>query len=59
MRNILVVPMVGANRRRLEHTLALGESISAGQWLTYLPIWLAVLVLIYEGFKHLVRQRRY
>ena len=38
--------------------LLLGESISAGQWLTYLPIWLAVLVLIFEGFKHLVRQRR-
>lgn len=38
--------------------LLLGESISAGQWLTYLPIWLAVLVLMFEGFKHLVRQRR-
>ena len=38
--------------------LVLGDSISAGQWLTYLPIWLAVLVLIFEGFKHLVRQRR-
>ena len=38
--------------------LLLGESISSGQWLTYLPIWLAVLVLIFEGFKHLVRQRK-
>ena len=38
--------------------LLLGESISAGQWLTYLPIWLAVLVLMFEGFKHLVRHRR-
>ncbi|WP_198918994.1 EamA family transporter RarD [Pseudomonas chlororaphis] len=38
--------------------LLLGESIQAGEWLTYLPIWLAVLVLVYEGFKHLMRQRR-
>lgn len=38
--------------------LLLGESISAGQWMTYLPIWLAVLVLMFEGFKHLVRQRK-
>lgn len=38
--------------------LLLGESISAGQWFTYIPIWLAVMVLIFEGFKHLVRQRR-
>ncbi|OLF53651.1 EamA family transporter RarD [Pseudomonas chlororaphis] len=38
--------------------LLLGESIKAGEWLTYLPIWLAVLVLMYEGFKHLLRQRR-
>jgi len=38
--------------------LLLGESIKAGEWLTYLPIWLAVLVLVYEGFKHLMRQRK-
>lgn len=38
--------------------LILGESIKGGQWLTYIPIWLAVMVLVYEGFKHLVRQRR-
>ncbi|MBD9564215.1 MULTISPECIES: EamA family transporter RarD [unclassified Pseudomonas] len=38
--------------------LLLGESIKAGEWLTYIPIWLAVLVLVFEGFKHLVRQRR-
>ncbi|PWB31824.1 EamA family transporter RarD [Pseudomonas sp. SDI] len=38
--------------------LALGESIAADQWLTYVPIWLAVLVLVLEGFKHLLRQRR-
>lgn len=38
--------------------LLLGESINAGQWLTYLPIWLAVMVLVFEGFKHMVRQRK-
>lgn len=36
--------------------LLLGETIGPDQWLTYLPIWAAVLVL--EGFKHLLRQRR-
>ena len=39
-------------------SLLLGESIKAGEWLTYVPIWMAVLVLVFEGFKHLVRQRR-
>ncbi len=38
--------------------LLLGESIKSGEWLTYIPIWMAVLVLMFEGFKHLVRQRR-
>ncbi len=38
--------------------LLLGESISADQWLTYLPIWLAVLVLVFEGSQHLARHRR-
>ncbi|NBA93441.1 EamA family transporter RarD [Pseudomonas sp. R5(2019)] len=38
--------------------LLLGESIGPDQWFTYLPIWLAVVVLILEGFKHLLRQRR-
>ncbi|MDD0974199.1 EamA family transporter RarD [Pseudomonas fontis] len=38
--------------------LLLGESIAADQWLTYLPIWLAVVVLVLEGFRHLQRQRR-
>ncbi|MET3457164.1 MULTISPECIES: EamA family transporter RarD [Pseudomonas] len=38
--------------------LLLGESIKASEWLTYIPIWLAVAVLVFEGFKHLVRQRR-
>lgn len=38
--------------------LLLGESIKAGEWLTYIPIWMAVVVLMFEGFKHLMRQRR-
>ena len=38
--------------------LLLGQTIAADQWLTYLPIWAAVVVLIVEGFKHLLRQRR-
>jgi len=38
--------------------LLLGESIKSGEWLTYIPIWLAVVVLVFEGFKHLMRQRR-
>ncbi len=32
--------------------LLLGESIKPGEWLTYIPIWLAVVVLVFEGFKH-------
>jgi len=38
--------------------LLLGETIGPDQWLTYLPIWAAVLVLIVEGIRHLLRQRR-
>ena len=38
--------------------LILGESIAQDQWLTYLPIWLAVVVLVLEGVRHLLRQRR-
>ncbi|QCI12695.1 EamA family transporter RarD [Pseudomonas putida] len=39
-------------------SLLLGATIAADQWLTYLPIWAAVLVLVLEGIKHLLRQRR-
>lgn len=38
--------------------LLLGESIGRDEWMTYLPIWLAVLVLMGEGCKHLLAQRR-
>jgi len=39
-------------------SLLLGESIGRDQWWTYLPIWMAVLVLVFEGAKHLTRHRR-
>ncbi|OTG81561.1 EamA family transporter RarD [Acinetobacter sp. ANC 4648] len=38
-------------------SLALGESITADEWLTYIPIWLAVSVLVLEGVLHLYRQK--
>ncbi|WP_434680834.1 EamA family transporter RarD [Pseudomonas sp. R1-18] len=38
--------------------LLLGESISRDEWLTYVPIWLAVVVLIIEGAQHMLAQRR-
>jgi chloramphenicol-sensitive protein RarD len=38
--------------------LLLGESISREEWMTYLPIWLAVMVLVGEGCKHVLVQRR-
>ncbi|MEE4715007.1 EamA family transporter RarD [Pseudomonas alliivorans] len=38
--------------------LLLGESISRDEILTYIPIWIAVGVLILEGAKHMLAQRR-
>ncbi len=38
--------------------LLLGESIGRDEWLTYVPIWLAVVVLIIEGARHMLAQRR-
>ncbi|RMT21150.1 RarD protein [Pseudomonas amygdali pv. mori] len=38
--------------------LLLGESIGRDEWLTYLPIWLAVVVLMIEAAKHVLTQRR-
>lgn len=38
--------------------LLLGEHIGRDQWPTYGFIWLAVLVLILEGLRHLLRQLR-
>lgn len=39
-------------------SLVLGEKISTDEWLTYIPIWLAVLVLVIEGAGHLYQQRQ-
>lgn len=38
--------------------LLLGESIGRDEWLTYIPIWLAVLLLVSEGARHLLHRRR-
>nr|WP_276583879.1 EamA family transporter RarD [Pseudomonas sp. RIT-PI-AD] len=37
--------------------LALGETIAPEEWLTFLPIWLAVLLLVLEGVRHLASRR--
>jgi len=37
--------------------LLLGEGIAPGQWLTYVPIWSAVVVLVAEGMSRTLRQR--
>ncbi|TQI81220.1 chloramphenicol-sensitive protein RarD [Serratia fonticola] len=39
--------------------LLLGEIINANQWLTYIPIWLAVVLLILEGVRHLLRRKKF
>lgn len=38
--------------------MALGERVESGEWLTYIPIWLAVLLLVVEGILHLLKQRK-
>lgn len=38
--------------------VALGEQIKAEQWLTYLPIWAAVAVLVADGGRYLWRSNR-
>ena len=37
--------------------MALGERVESGEWLTYIPIWLAVLLLVVEGILHLKQQQ--
>jgi chloramphenicol-sensitive protein RarD len=39
-------------------SMALGEQIAPDEWLTYIPIWCAVLVLVLEGSLHLYKQHR-
>lgn len=38
-------------------SIAMGERVDGGEWLTYIPIWLAVGVLITEGVVYLFKQR--
>jgi chloramphenicol-sensitive protein RarD len=38
--------------------LVLGEVIQTEEWLTYAPIWIAVLILILDGGRHLWRTHR-
>lgn len=39
-------------------SLLLGERIRPEEWLTYIPIWAAVGVLVFEGARHLLRRNR-
>jgi len=38
--------------------LMLGETIAANEWWTYVPIWIAVFILVIEGTWHLYLQRQ-
>lgn len=38
-------------------SLLLGESIKAEEWLTYVPVWAAVELLICDGFLVLIRNK--
>jgi chloramphenicol-sensitive protein RarD len=42
----------------LQVALILGEKISTSAWLTYIPIWLAVMILILDGIRHVLRNRQ-
>ncbi|BCU65231.1 protein RarD [Acinetobacter bouvetii DSM 14964 = CIP 107468] len=39
-------------------SIMLGERVEATEWLTYIPIWLAVVLLVIEGCLHLAKQKR-
>ena len=39
-------------------SMMLGERVEVDEWLTYIPIWAAVLVLMLEGMWHVYQQRR-
>ena len=39
-------------------SIMLGERVEASEWLTYIPIWLAVVLLVIEGCLHLAKQKR-
>ena len=39
-------------------SITLGERVESGEWLTYIPIWCAVLLLVVEGVIHVFKQRK-
>jgi len=39
-------------------SIVLGERVETGEWLTYIPIWIAVLLLVIEGTLHIFKQKR-
>lgn len=39
-------------------SIMLGERVEAAEWLTYIPIWLAVALLVIEGCIHMIKQKR-
>lgn len=39
-------------------SMMLGERIAHDEWLTYVPIWLAVLLLVIEGSLHVIKQQQ-
>lgn len=38
-------------------SIVLGERVEGTEWLTYIPIWMAVLLLIIEGIFYMIKQR--
>jgi len=39
-------------------SIALGERVEAAEWFTYIPIWIAVLLLVLEGVLHVIKQQK-
>lgn len=38
-------------------SIALGERVEGGEWLTYIPIWMAVGLLIIEGVVYMIKRK--
>ena len=36
----------------------IGEAVESGQWITYVPIWLAVILVIFDSLRVLLKQSR-
>lgn len=39
-------------------SMMMGERVTDAEWLTYIPIWLAVVLLVIEGCLHIFKQKR-